>query len=254
MEPVNETPYYPLVSCIMPTAGRPRYVAHAVDTFLQQDYPAKELIIAYGKDSDLPAMSFPPSVKAVQVRAQIIGAKRNEACRHTQGAVIVQWDDDDIYNTHRLTLQAAPILTGAAHITGLRNFVFFEVPTGRCYLPTDYLFSQAFRATVGCGTLAFSRVVWERMAQYPNWKTGEDYGFLTRAIKAGATVQALNGYDAYVYVRHTANTWKFEKDNFRRYTGWQPVPFPAWATPHLPFYRQPHLSGPISDRHPEERV
>lgn len=35
----------PLVSCIMPTYGRPDYVAESIAMFLDQDYEAKELII-----------------------------------------------------------------------------------------------------------------------------------------------------------------------------------------------------------------
>ncbi|WP_159462607.1 glycosyltransferase [Caballeronia glebae] len=35
----------PLISCIMPTYGRPAYVDEAVAMFLAQDYPNKELII-----------------------------------------------------------------------------------------------------------------------------------------------------------------------------------------------------------------
>ena len=35
----------PLVSCIMPTADRRRFVPRAVHQFLAQDYPNKELVI-----------------------------------------------------------------------------------------------------------------------------------------------------------------------------------------------------------------
>ena len=42
-EPQPE-PYYPLISCIMPTTGRAALVGQAVQMFLEQDYPNKELI------------------------------------------------------------------------------------------------------------------------------------------------------------------------------------------------------------------
>ena len=130
-------PYYPLISCIMPTAGRAAYVAQSVGYFLAQDYPNKELVIAYNKDSDLPdgwaaypQYYLPANIRVVRVATKIIGAKRNEACRHTLGAIIAQWDDDDIYNTQRLSLQAAPIIAGATDITGLQQFVFYDATTG----------------------------------------------------------------------------------------------------------------------------
>jgi glycosyltransferase involved in cell wall biosynthesis len=35
----------PLISCIMPTYGRPEFLGEAVAMFLAQDYPEKELVI-----------------------------------------------------------------------------------------------------------------------------------------------------------------------------------------------------------------
>ncbi len=229
--------FYPLISCIMPTAGRPQYVAQSVRYFLEQDYPCKELIVVYNKPSDLPPIQFPAGVKLAQIPARIIGAKRNEACRHAAGSIIAHWDDDDLYNRQRLSLQAAPILAGKAHISGLRNFVFYDVSSGKGYIPTPFLFAQAFRATVACGTVMYDRAVWQHAANYPNWRTGEDYGFLSKAIKQGAVIEPIDAYDQYVYIRHGGNTWKFEKDNFRRYAGWQPSPLPHWAINPATYHR-----------------
>lgn len=239
----SHAPGKPLISCIMPTAGRPAYVARAVHYFQQQCYPNKELIIVYNKPADMPAMPLPPGIIAVQTPMKIIGAKRNEACRYAQGAIIAQWDDDDIYNTHRLTEQAAPILAGHADVTGLQHFVFYELPTGRCWLPSPTLFSHIFVANVHGGSLVYNRQVWEHLSMYPNFACGEDAGFLMRAIKRGARLAPLHGYNSFVYLRHNSNTWAFEEDNFRRYAGWQPAAMPAWALPHQPFYDNMAISA-----------
>ena len=53
----------PLVSCIMPTADRRRFVPLAIQNFLQQDYPNRELVILDdGQDSvaDLAPADFLP--------------------------------------------------------------------------------------------------------------------------------------------------------------------------------------------------
>ncbi len=171
---VPENIFYPLVSCIMPTAGRPQYVAQSVAYFLAQDYPAKELIIIYTKPADLPAMHFPGNVRPVQVSTQIIGARRNEAIRHAQGSIIAQWDDDDIYNTNRLSLQVMPILAGRADITGLQNFVFLELTTGTGWLPQKILFADIFVGNVHGGSLVYNRRVWDTLTNYPNTGLGED--------------------------------------------------------------------------------
>ena len=42
----------PLVSCVMPTCNRRRFVSQAIWYFLRQDYPSRELVIVDdGEDS-----------------------------------------------------------------------------------------------------------------------------------------------------------------------------------------------------------
>lgn len=245
---IVEEQYHPLISCIMPTSGRAYCMAQAVGYFLAQDYPNKELVIVYNTDADLPQgwaaypeYYLPPNVRLVRVGTKIIGAKRNEACRAAQGAIIAQWDDDDIYNTNRLSIQAAPILAGEANITGLDNFVFYEASTGQAWLPTPVLHNDIFVGGVHGGSLVYDRSLWQYVAQYPNLSLGEDAWFLRRLIRQGAVLQAIDGMELFVYVRHNSNTWKFEKDNFRRYDGWINVPVPQWAEEYVQFYKKAAL-------------
>ena len=235
---------FPLITCIMPTANRAYCMEQAVGYFLAQDYPNKELVIVYNTDGDLPAgwaqypqYYLPANVRLVRAGARIIGAKRNEACRNAWGAIIAQWDDDDIYNTDRLSIQAQPILEGRAHVTGVDNLIFYEAPTGDSWMPTPVLHSEIFVGDVHGGSLMYDRRVWEQV-NYPNLPTGEDAWFLRRAMKQGAIVQAVDGMNSFIYVRHNSNTWKFETDNFRRYAGWIKTELPEWAQEHAIFYRR----------------
>jgi glycosyltransferase involved in cell wall biosynthesis len=217
-----------MVSCIMPTEKRPEMVVRAVDMFMQQDYPIKELVIVYNTDKDIPHIAFPSNVRLVRTQTKIIGNKRNVACLNALGDIIVQWDDDDIYNATRISKQVLPIINGSAHITGLHNIVFYEKDAGRCWVPTEKIFKNIFVENVHGGSLAFLKTVWEH-CRYPNWKTGEDAGFLERAIRLGARLERVNGYDCFVYVRHQSNTWKFQENNFTRYPGWEQVEMPFWV-------------------------
>jgi len=204
--------------------------------FLQQDYPNKELVIVHNTERDIPAIDLPANVRIVRTLTKIIGTKRNEACHHAQGSIIAHWDDDDMYSTNRLSTQAAPIIGRQAHITGLRNIVFYEAPTGDSWVPTEMLFENIFVANVHGGSLVYHKDVWRHAATYPNWSLGEDAGFLKRAMKAGAVLQEQDGRDSFVYVRHNSNTWKFKENNFRRFVGWKPATLPSWAVPMAPFY------------------
>jgi glycosyltransferase involved in cell wall biosynthesis len=240
-EPIQEV-QYPLVSCIMPTTGRPDQVFMAIQYFMAQDYPDKELVIVYNKVSDIPVHEsgapylFPDNIKFVQANTRIIGNKRNVACSHAQGAIIAQWDDDDIYNTNRLTLQVQPILAGEADITGLQNFVFYEAPTTDSWMADERLFSEIYVGNVHGGSLVYNRRVWEHVANYPNISMGEDAGFLRCAINKGARLKGVDGYNSFVYVRHNQNTWQFEPNNFRRYPGWLQAQLPQFAQQYAPYY------------------
>jgi len=91
----------PLVSCIMPTHDRRPFVGRAIEHFLRQDYPHRELIIVDdGADAvrDLvPDLgSETPRIRYLRLESRrTLGAKRNLAGREAQGEVIVHWDDDD---------------------------------------------------------------------------------------------------------------------------------------------------------------
>src|SRR5574341_1894161 len=88
---------YPLVSCIMPTYNRYRFVPQAIRYFLEQDYPHKELIII--DDSPVKASIDIPDGEAIRYFHQLgrrsLGEKRNYAITHCRGEIIMHWDDDD---------------------------------------------------------------------------------------------------------------------------------------------------------------
>ena len=72
----------PLVSCIMPTYNRRRFVPLAIGYFLRQDYPNRELIIVDdGTDPVQDLVPDDPRIRYMSLEAKhSIGAKRNLAC------------------------------------------------------------------------------------------------------------------------------------------------------------------------------
>jgi glycosyltransferase involved in cell wall biosynthesis len=101
----------PLVSCICPTYNRPPHYQHlleeAIESFLRQDYPNKELIVL----NDAPGQELhcdAPGVTIVNAssRYPTLGEKCNAAVRLSRGELIAPWDDDDISLPWRLSLSA----------------------------------------------------------------------------------------------------------------------------------------------------
>src|SRR5574341_607392 len=119
----------PLVSCIMPTANRRRFVPRAVEQFLRQDYPEAELLIL--DDGDDPIEDLVPpgaNIRYLRLPARLaLGAKRNLACEQARGELILHWDDDDWMAPHRVRYQVETLLEQGAEICGLRKMYFYNV-------------------------------------------------------------------------------------------------------------------------------
>ena len=94
-----------VVSCIMPTYGRPDYVLESVAMFMAQDYSRKELLIL----NDCPNQFFETAVPNVRIfnsqsRFSSLGEKRNFLIEKAVGDLIAVWDDDDVYLPWRATM------------------------------------------------------------------------------------------------------------------------------------------------------
>lgn len=107
---------FPLVSCLMPTRGKaatqPHVINEAIHSFVNQDYPNKELVIL----NDNPGHKLWTSVPNVRVINwdtffQSLGAKRNTLIELAAGEILLQWDDDD-YSLPNRCKQAVEHLQG----------------------------------------------------------------------------------------------------------------------------------------------
>ncbi|MGH9461075.1 MAG: glycosyltransferase family 2 protein [Candidatus Polarisedimenticolia bacterium] len=113
----------PLISALCLTYNRPEWLPRAVEIFLQQTWPKKELLIMDASDEDkrvkLPADG---RVHRTFFSAQQSGSgNRNKAgILQAKGDLVVYYDDDDWSHKDRLLEQAIPILEGRASMTGIQ--------------------------------------------------------------------------------------------------------------------------------------
>jgi glycosyltransferase involved in cell wall biosynthesis len=228
----------PLVSCVMPTRDRADFALHAIDLFRRQDYEHRELLVVGDGDDDLAArMPDDPRVRYLRApRGESVGTKRNRACAAARGAFLAQWDDDDWYGPGRLSAQLAPLLTARADITALTTPIFFELDDWRFWSITPALHRRMFVGDVHGGTLAFTRRVWETLAQYPAISLAEDAALLERARRRGARLQRIDGDGLFVYLRHARNAWRFDCGRFLDPRGWRPAAEPALPPGDRAFY------------------
>lgn len=177
----------PLVSCICMTYNRPPgkldLVGEAVESFLRQTYPHKELILI----NDCPEQELvcdAPGVRVINVpeRYPTLGDKHNAAVRFSRGDLIAPWDDDDISLPWRL--ERSVELLGSADLFNPRRYWFLD--------GAGYHIDHGMG--VGHTTSLFTRAAWEAIGGYPSISLGVDAEFDARVnARGGAVVDPLNG-------------------------------------------------------------
>jgi glycosyltransferase involved in cell wall biosynthesis/GT2 family glycosyltransferase len=207
----------PLVSCIMPTHGRRRFVPGAIRQFLDQDHPNKELIII--DDGPDPVNDLIPAdhrIRYIRLAGRrTIGAKRNSACAMASGQFIAHWDDDDWYRPWRLSYQLAELQANGAALCGLANILFLDEATNRAW---EYIYPSGGTPWVYGATFCYRRGLWERNP-FPDIDIGEDTRFAFAV--GGRRIHVLKRRDFFVGRIHPGNISPKNTHDRR----WRSVPY-----------------------------
>ena len=196
----------PLVSCIMPTANRQKYIPLAIQYFLNQDYPNKELIIVDdGKESIKPLLPEDERIRHFYTeKFSTIGAKRNFACQQAKGEIIIHMDDDDYFAKDWVTKQVTFLIENQVDICGIEHVHFFSPITDTLWLGTAANRNNPSGEPqwLNGATLAYWKSFWQQHP-FEDKQTGEDDTFVK---KTGARVFAHDYIDGCVVILHQHNT------------------------------------------------
>lgn len=189
----------PLVTCIMPTANRARFIPGSIHNFLAQTYEPRELLIV--DDGAEPVAHLIPqlnNIRYLRLESRMpLGAKRNYAVASASGEIIAHWDDDDRYAPDRLANQIKALLSSPeAVIVGYRD-IDFLTNRGIHWRMTgepDYI----------AGTSMVYWRAWAMAHPFPSSQSiGEDNAFLSRCA---GRVKILAGNGSVVCRIHAANS------------------------------------------------
>jgi glycosyltransferase involved in cell wall biosynthesis len=166
----------PLVSCIMPTYNRRRFVPLAVRYFLQQDYPEKELVVVDDGTDGIGNLILPdPRVRYMRTAGRArVGAKRNFACELARGSIVVHWDDDDWAASSRLSTQVDVLSRSGAALCGARDLIYIE-PNARS--AWRFTYPEDGRHWLVGSTLCYLRELWVHRP-FLEVDVGEDSAFV----------------------------------------------------------------------------
>jgi glycosyltransferase involved in cell wall biosynthesis/predicted O-methyltransferase YrrM len=190
----------PLVSCIMPTADRRGFVPEAIQGFLGQDYPNRELVILDdGMDAVGDLVPDDPRVRYLRQHERgTLGGKRNECVEASRGDLLMHWDDDDWMAPNRISYQVEALLDAGAEVCGLRRMLFHEPASGKSWL-YEY---KGGRPWLAGGSLLYTRAFWAR-SKFPEVRCGEDTRFVWGHRLDRAVV--LEDHHFYVAMIHPRN-------------------------------------------------
>ena len=191
----------PLVSCVMPTHNRRRFVPLAIQFFLRQEYEPKQLIVL-DDGSDRVESLVPNDDRFVYLRVAgrlSLGAKRNLACGVARGDIILHWDDDDWHAPSRIAYMTDSLLGERADLCGLNPLYFFDIRSQLAWL---YRYPQEQRFWVAGTSFCYRRSFWERN-RFADIDVGEDNRFLWDAPPA--RMIALPDSSVQVAILHDGN-------------------------------------------------
>lgn len=176
----------PLVSCVMPTAGRAAFAREALECWLAQTYERKELVIL----DQFEKLSFRREPKETGIvyfvhrNGMTLGAKRNAVNGLTRGTIIMHWDDDDLCAPRRIEDQVARILRTGAPLTAYHSMHFLDVRTGQLWYYRGH-------ARTNLGTsYCYTKEHW-RNNPFRDQQVGSDLAFVMQS--SGAALVEANG-------------------------------------------------------------
>jgi glycosyltransferase involved in cell wall biosynthesis len=228
----------------MPTYNRRHFAGKAIEYFLRQDYPNKQLVIVDdGTDpiADLVPHERDQFVYVRLTRKAPLGEKRNIAVENASADIILHWDDDDWYAIHRISYQVGALLEENANICGLGNGFFYDICEDKFWRCSENLHNTLFAAQVIGGSLCYTRALWHRLGKFqPNCALAEDAYFLRKMRGNGDQILKLSNRNTLVYIRHGSNTWRFNCGQFFKPSDWICSVAFRDAIPNgdLAFYRQ----------------
>jgi len=173
-----------LVSCVMPTYNRRKFLPRAIECYLQQDWTEKELIVVDdGSDRvedvfrDVPGCRYFFGVEAnlpAHRPKSTIGWKLNQACELAAGEVIVRWDDDDWNAPTRISDQMKRLIESGKDLTGYHSMLFWHADKNEASK-----YQGALYYALG-SSLCFRKSFWMEK-RFQDSSNGEDNAFVNEA-------------------------------------------------------------------------
>lgn len=206
----------PLVSVVLTTRDRPRFLQIALRCYTHQTYPRKELVVV--DDGSRwpvdPVAVADAGGRLVRVEPGTpLGTKLNRGISVSTGALCQKMDDDDWYAPDFLQCMVRAWRNSQRYISWPIVAAYADHPI---FDLTRWEIRSVSQGAAG-GTLLFAREVWEQRPFRPLVKS-EDGWFLLDQHRLGTRLLQVDGQDIFMLVRHSGigvdrgHTWRYWQD------------------------------------------
>lgn len=198
----------PLVSVVMTTRDRRRWLPMALGCFMRQTYRDCELIVVDDGD-DFVGDLIPPDdrIRYVRTRRMSIGAKWNLAIgEYAIGEIITFQDDDDWMASWRIWQQLAGMRTAGGRMSGTDRMLFWDLVNRQTweYNANPGRIGRRKRVSYVVGaSMMFERPVWEERPFVEEGPISADTDFVR--YRGEEWINCLWG-SSYVATIHPGNT------------------------------------------------
>jgi hypothetical protein len=197
---IRPWPANPSVSCLMVTRGVIDILRHAVACYAAQSWPVRELVVVTDADRAGAVEDF--LSRQSLARYTVTGAPpglslgdlRNMAMARSRGHILMQWDDDDLYDPHRIRSAVTVLKATDAAAVFLEQWLIWWPARGLAALSAPRTWE---------GSVAARR---EHARPFPALSRDEDT-YPNQAIAQGHAIGLVQAPLQYVYTITGRNTW-----------------------------------------------
>jgi glycosyltransferase involved in cell wall biosynthesis len=201
---------FPLISCLCVTNKRVHFLKRAINCFLGQSYPGKEMIIVCPEDdrdtlgciADLKNEQLVP-VTVPAGHQFTLGELRNISLEHCNGEYFCQWDDDDWSHRDRLGIQLNNLTRNRYPVTMLTNVLMYDAANAQAYFSHFRLWDQTLMGSTSL----------RGQLKYRALEKSEDREF-SQLLMVESKIYPTVAHNLYIYLYHGNNTWDQEHFNW----------------------------------------
>ncbi len=179
----------PLVSVIIPTRDRPRYLPEAIASVLHQDFGDFELIVVNDGEALAP---LPPDrrIRHLENARRGAVAARNLGVDNARGGIIAFLDDDDRWVDHSYLATASGLVSaGADFVYGDGLMQFPNEPSPRGFSRSATAASLARDNTILVSAVSYRRALHESLGGFdPALPYYWDWDWYLRVARCGAVL------------------------------------------------------------------